>query len=197
MILNSNIFKIKKSNTKPHTGCLLISEPFLSEVYFQKSVIMIVEYDINGGMGLILNKPLELILNDLIVGLDDIQEIPIFCGGPVARDRLFYIHNLGDLIPGSIKIAENLYIDGDFETILSYLRNGNKIEGNIKFFLGYSGWDEEQLDKEIEDNTWIVTNNKGMNLLKPYNDMMWKDAILSLDGKYKHWLNFPQEPFLN
>lgn len=58
--------------------------------------------------------------------------------------RLFYIHTLGRIVSGSIEIAEGLYIGGDIEEILSYIRRGNTVEGHIKFFLGYSGWEAGQ-----------------------------------------------------
>lgn len=197
MILKTNLFKIQHNDLKPKAGCLLISEPFLNEVYFQRAVILMVECENTGGMGLVLNKAGELLLNDLIDGLENVEEIPLFCGGPVRRDRLFYLHTLGDIIPGSIKIADNLYIDGDFDVILSYLRSGNRIEGKIRFFLGYAGWEYDQLLKEIEDNAWIVAENKLNSLIENEGNQFWRNSLLTLDRKYHQWLNYPAEPFLN
>lgn len=197
MKLKTNLFKIQHSDLKPQAGCLLISEPFLNEVYFQRAVILMVECENTGGMGLVLNKAGEFILNNLIEGLEDVEEIPVFCGGPVRKDRLFYLHTLGEIIPGSIPIGNNLYIDGDFELILAYLRSGNQIEGRIRFFLGYAGWEYEQLMQEIEEDAWIVAENKLENILHHSGNEFWRDTLLTMDRKYHQWLKYPSEPFLN
>ncbi|MEG1587096.1 MAG: YqgE/AlgH family protein, partial [Bacteroidales bacterium] len=197
MILKPNLFKIQHSDLKPRSGCLLISEPFLNEVYFQRAVILMVECENTGGMGLVLNKPGDLLLNNLVEGLDKVEDIPVYCGGPVRRDRLFYLHTLGEVIPGSIQLGNNLYIDGDFELILAYLRSGNQIEGRIRFFLGYAGWEYEQLLQEIEEDAWIVAENKLESILQSEGNQFWRESLLTLDRRYHQWLNYPQEPFLN
>lgn len=197
MILKTNLFKIKHTNLKPHTGCVLISEPFLNEVYFQRAVVMIIEYQKEGGMGLVLNKPAGLILNELIEGLENVEEIPIFCGGPVRKDRLFYLHTLGDIIPGSVNLGDNLYMDGDFEMLLAYMRSGNPIRGRIRFFLGYAGWEYQQLIDEIEDDAWIVAENKGIPVFGSEGEEFWRASLRTLDHRYHQWLNYPKEPYLN
>ena len=198
MIINSDIFKIKSNNIIPQKGYLLTSEPFLTEKHFRRSVILIIEYDESGGMGLVLNKNCNITLNSLIEDLNCQEDIPLFCGGPVSKDKLFYIHKLGNIIPGSVKIAEDLYIDGDFETILSYIRSGNKIEGVIKFFLGYSGWEPQQLKDEIKDNSWVVSNDhKNLDILMNQDDNLWKKSLLNLNSTYHHWINYPLDPSFN
>lgn len=199
MIINSDIFKVLCNNIIPHKGCLLISDPFLHEKHFRRSVILMIEYEKIGGMGLILNKESSLTLNMVIENLNAKEEIPIFCGGPVSNDRLFYIHKLGNIIPGSIRIGENLYIDGDFETLLSYIRSGNKTEGIIKFFVGYAGWDYQQLNKEIEDKSWVVSKNTSkLDLLDAdKSKYLWKQSLLSLNNSYHKWINYPIDPSLN
>lgn len=197
MILKTDLFKIQHSDLKPQAGNLLISEPFLNEIYFQRAVILMIECEESGGMGLVLNKPGDLILNNLIEGLDDIEQIPVFCGGPVRHDRLFYLHSLGELIPGSIEVGKDIYIDGDFDMILAYLRSGNQIEGRIRFFLGYAGWEYPQLMEEIKEDAWIVAENHLDFLLEKEGNDFWRDSLLTLDKKYHQWLNYPAEPFLN
>ncbi|MEG1616998.1 MAG: YqgE/AlgH family protein [Bacteroidales bacterium] len=197
MILKTNLFKIQHSDLKPETGSVLISEPFLTEAYFQRAVILLVEYHTEGSMGLVLNKPTGVILNDLIEGLDTVEDIPVYCGGPVRHDRLFYLHTLGDLIPGSLPIGDQLYIDGDFETLLAYIRCGNKIKGRIRFFMGYSGWEHQQLLEEIRENAWLVAENKTLPDLSGEGDDFWRQTLMKQDRKYAQWLNYPKEPYLN
>lgn len=67
-------------------------------------------------MGLVINKQLPLLLNDIIMEFKYIDEIPLYKGGPIATDTLFYLHTLAD-IPGAISICKGLYLNGDFEEI--------------------------------------------------------------------------------
>ena len=198
MILKTNLLKLSHNDLQPESGRLLISEPFLNEIYFQRAVILMIEYTSEGAMGLVLNKSACIYLNDLLDELHQVSEkIPIYYGGPVHQDKLFYLHNLGELIPNSVKISEGLYIDGDFDIVKAYIRSGNTIEGHIRFFLGYSGWDYKQLQQEIEENAWLVAENRMPSLINQEGNQFWKDCLLTLDSRYQRWLNYPLEPFLN
>ena len=86
----------------------------------------------------------------------DLPDIPIYLGGPVASNRLFFVHALGDIIPNSVAINANLYFDGDFDVLKAYILNGHRITDRVKFFLGYSGWEKGQLKNEIISNSWAV-----------------------------------------
>lgn len=192
-----NIFQITHNDLLPAKGSILISEPFMQDAYFQRSVVLLTEHNEKGSMGFVLNKKLELIVNDFFPELDSFPEIPIYLGGPVSGDRLFFIHTLGDiLIPDAEKIADNLYFDGDFTALKRYIVNGHPVEGCIKFFLGYSGWTEDQLANEIEKNSWVVSPVHG-NLFGAGGDAFWKSSIASLGGKYKTWINYPKDPYYN
>jgi putative transcriptional regulator len=197
MILKPNLFKIQHSDLTPESGCLLISEPFLHEVYFQRAVILMIECELTGGMGLVLNKATNVCLNDLIEGLEHVAPVPVFCGGPVRRDRLFYLHTLGDLIPGAVDVGNGLYIDGDFNTVMAYLRSGAPTEGHIRFFVGYSGWDYDQLMQEIKEGAWIVAENRLDSLLDDEGNDFWQNSLKTLDKRFHQWLNYPAEPYLN
>ena len=129
-----DIFKIKHNDLRPEKGKILISEPFLQDAYFQRSVVLLVEHDHNGSMGFVVNKPTGLIVNDFFPELKKFPILPIYLGGPVSSNRLFFIHSLGPVIPDSVKIEENLYFDGDFEALKRYMLSGNPFNERIKFF---------------------------------------------------------------
>lgn len=196
MTYNDNIFKIEFNNVPPQKGSVLISEPFLQDSYFQRSVIFLTEHSDNGSMGFVLNKNLDIFLNDIIKGLEIDKKIPVFLGGPVNVDTLFFLHNL-DFIPDSYKVTDNVYLNGDFEFLKDYLNSGGKIEGKIKFFFGYSGWEEDQLIDELEENSWLVTAIPEKELLSTKNQKVWEKTLSSLGGKYKKWTQFPKDPALN
>ena len=192
-----DIFKIRHNNLAPEKGKILISEPFLRNIFFQRSVILLIEHNANGSMGFVLNKKTDLWLNDFIEGFDNIQQIPLYLGGPVSVDRLFFIHSLGDVIPDSIQIDDNLYFDGDFESLNYYLRSEKPVIGKIKFFLGYSGWTKSQLIEEINQDSWLVGRTSKREIMLSEDELLWKHAVELVGGPYLTWINYPKDPLLN
>ena len=194
----NNIFKITHNNLLPAQGSILISEPFLQDAYFQRSVVLLVEHNTQGSMGFVLNKKTDLIVNTFFPELEEYPEIPIYLGGPVSANRLFFIHSLGDLIvPDSVKIKDRLYFDGDFEALKRYIQNGHSIEGKVKFFLGYSGWTEGQLGNEINKNSWVVSHAAKENVLLADGESFWKNSLEQLGSNYEAWTKYPKDPYLN
>ena len=198
MATYTNIFKITHNNLLPAQGSILISEPFLQDAYFQRSVVLLVEHNTQGSMGFVLNKKTDLIVNTFFPELEEYPEIPIYLGGPVSANRLFFIHSLGDLIvPDSVKIKDRLYFDGDFEALKRYIQNGHSIEGKVKFFLGYSGWTEGQLGNEINKNSWVVSHAAKENVLLADGESFWKNSLEQLGSNYEAWTKYPKDPYLN
>ena len=196
MNIDSDIFKIQSNNVLPSRGRILISEPFLRDATFGRSVILLVDHTDEGSMGLVINKQLPLFLNDIIMEFKYLDEIPLYKGGPIATDTLFYLHTLSD-IPGSISISKGLYLNGDFDALKKHILQGNEINGKVRFFLGYSGWECEQLIQEIKENTWIIAKEDPSYLLDGEVKDMWKTALGKLGSKYETWSRFPQVPSLN
>ena len=192
-----DLFKIKHNNITPEKGKILISEPFMQDIHFQRSVILLIEHNTEGSMGFVLNKNTGLLLNDFIDGLEKVPQIPIFLGGPVSFDHLFFIHSLGNIIPDSIKIDDNLYFDGDFESLNYYLLGGQPVEGKIKFFLGYSGWTKNQLIGEIKIDSWLVGQSSSNEILLANGESFWEKSVKAIGGSYLTWLNYPKDPLLN
>ena len=198
MATYNNIFKITHNNLLPAQGSILISEPFLQDAYFQRSVVLLVEHNTQGSMGFVLNKKTDLIVNTFFPELEEYPEIPIYLGGPVSANRLFFIHSLGDLIvPDSVKIKDRLYFDGDFEALKRYIQNGHSIEGKVKFFLGYSGWTEGQLGNEINKSSWVVSHAAKENVLLADGESFWKNSLEQLGSNYEAWTKYPKDPYLN
>ena len=198
MATYNNIFKITHNNLLPAQVSILISEPFMQDAYFQRSVVLLVEHNTQGSMGFVLNKKTDLIVNTFFPELEEYPEIPIYLGGPVSANRLFFIHSLGDLIvPDSVKIKDRLYFDGDFEALKRYMQNGHSIEGKVKFFLGYSGWTEGQLGNEINKNSWVVSHAAKENVLLADGESFWKNSLEQLGSNYEAWTKYPKDPYLN
>ena len=196
MDIDSDIFKIQSNNVLPSRGKILISEPFLRDATFGRSVILLIDHTDEGTMGLIINKPLPIFVNDIIKEFKYIDDIPLYKGGPVATDTLFYLHTLAN-ISGAIPVSKGLYLNGDFDEIKKYILQGNKVDQHIRFFLGYCGWEGEQLNDELKENTWLVSKEDKDYLMNRDTKDMWKEALEKLGSKYEAWSRFPRVPTFN
>lgn len=197
--LDTSLFRINMPTGAPKPGVLLVAEPFLREEYFNHAVISLIEYARGrNSMGLVLNKPTGYTLGEAIEGIDTEIDIPIYCGGPVSCDRLFYIHSLGDELPGARRLSDDLYIGGDFESVKAYVNMGLPTDGLIRFFVGYSGWDSRQLEEEIENHVWaVVPQPANRDILHEDGDAFWYRTVRSMGEPYRHWLYHPLNPQLN
>ncbi len=178
-------------------GQLLIAEPsIIGDISFNRSVILLADHNSEGSVGFILNKPLEYTVNDLVPDIE--ANYSVFNGGPVEQDNLYFIHNVPDLITDSIEISNGIFWGGNFETTRDLLNSGVIKKDNIRFFLGYSGWDSNQLENEMQANSWIAMENNYKNSIfrKPTVDF-WKEQIVELGGEYLLWSNAPENPMLN
>ncbi len=191
-----NIFKADQPKLKPIKGRVLIAEPFLPGPYFNRSIILLTECNKEGAMGFVLNKSSDLYPDEVI---DDLFSFKgeLYLGGPVSSDTLFFVHRLGDRVPGSVKITGDLYWGGDFEVIKELINNDEATYQDVKFFAGYSGWGAGQLEEEIEENSWIVAKLDDAVVLDPNVDHIWEDTMSQLGDVYKAWTNFPENPSFN
>lgn len=182
---------------KIEKGHLLIAEPSITgDLSFSRSVILLADHNKNGSVGFIINKPLKYNINDLIPDIK--ATFKIYNGGPVEQDNLYFIHNIPDLIPNSIEISNGIYWGGEYEITKNLINNGKINKNNIRFFLGYTGWEEDQLETEMEESSWILTKNNYHNKIigkSAYH--FWKKQIMELGGTYQIWSNSPENPELN
>lgn len=194
MLLDLDIFTIE-NKLLPCNGRILIAEPFLPGDYFSRSAVLLVQSTEEGHVGFILNKPTDLQVKDLFKGFPDFES-QAFLGGPVSGDKLFFLHTLGDKIPESLQINDNLYWSGDFDHLISLIRAGLVAEDQVRFFLGYSGWSPGQLEAEIADRSWVVVESSVEAILSS-DENFWTESTQSIGGNALLWQNFPENPELN
>jgi len=178
-------------------GHLLIAEPsIIGDLSFNRSVVLLADHNAEGSVGFILNKPLKYTIQDLLPEIE--SNFKIYNGGPVEQDNLYFIHNVPNLIPDSIEISSGIYWGGDFELTKDLINTGILKKKNIRFFLGYTGWDSNQLESEMQANSWILTKNIYENkILGKASTHFWKEKIIELGGEYLIWSNAPENPILN
>lgn len=191
-----DFFKIQTNNVEPAQGKILISEPFTQGFYFSRSVVLLTQYDKNGAMGFILNKPIASEVPEVSSEMPNFNP-RIAIGGPVEQDKLFFIHTLGaELIPESEQIMEGLFWGGNYNVAKKLINDGLVDESQIRFFVGYSGWTAGQLDQEIKNDFWLVEKISKQKVMT-HKKNIWKEVLSSMEPKYQMWIDFPENPKLN
>jgi len=192
-----DLFNLAKLNKlAPEKGKFLISEPFMEDNFFKRSVVFLCDHNEDGSFGFVLNNILSINMQDVMEGFEAI-DFEVGFGGPVNSSNLYYIHTLGDILEDSICIQDGLYTGGNFEKLQTLINTGIVTDKDVRFFLGYSGWTAGQLEKEIQDNAWIVTNPTENNIINAKEKELWKNLLNDMGGKFKVIANFPEDPSLN
>ncbi|UXP31620.1 YqgE/AlgH family protein [Reichenbachiella agarivorans] len=181
----------------PNQGDLLISEPYLPDPNFERTVILLCNHGEDGSFGFVLNKEANLRFDDVIRDVDGFEE-KLYIGGPVQQDTLHFIHRSEDQEIGGKAIGGGLYWGGDYEMLLSKIKLGQLDSMDFRFFIGYSGWGQGQLQEEIQAKSWIVYKNvQASQILDIRTENLWKEALSKLGGKFKMFANYPSDPRMN
>lgn len=191
-----DLFAILPEDKIPGKGKILISEPFLPDTFFNRSIVYLTDHSSQGSVGFILNKKLDLQVSAVIEGFEGWDE-NLSLGGPVAPDTLHYLHNLGDLIPKSVLVEENIFWGGNIDSIRELIKTGKINKSQIRFFLGYSGWSAGQLERELKENSWVIAKVNSNIVLNNGGDDIWKKVLRGFKNKYKMWADFPDSPEMN
>lgn len=173
-------------------GRLLISEPFLNDLHFRRSVVLLCDHNDEGSVGFIINRLLSITSNEIVPDLLSIN-FPLFYGGPVEPNTLHFVHKIGDLIKGSREIAEGIFWGGDIETVNDLLNRKIASPDDFRFFVGYSGWASNQLDEEINEKAWWVTKENPDIVFDDDLENMWKKIVGTLGQDYAYMANSPED----
>lgn len=184
------------SHAQPRTGDILVSQPMLNDNFFKQSIVMLANHDEEGSFGFILNKPANIKLSDLNVGFPNF-DADLYVGGPVQMRSLFFVHSKGDLVADSLKVTDGVYWGGNIDQVKQMILQGEIAPNEIRFYIGYAGWQSGQLLSELAENSWIVLNARKQHVFGETHRNVWKNLVLSLGSEYADWINFPVDPNLN
>ncbi|MBJ6111201.1 YqgE/AlgH family protein [Hymenobacter sp. BT523] len=182
-------------------GTLLISQPFLGDPNFERSVVLLCRDEpAEGTFGLVLNRQTNLTLGDVLDLPAEVAEaagaLPIYVGGPVEPNTLHYLHRRADL-PGAVDLGQDVYWSGDFELLLGLLGSGVVSGDEVRLFAGYSGWSAGQLAAEMQGDSWIRHPASAGKVFTLASDAFWRDILREKGGRFKVLSNYPVDPRLN
>ena len=181
----------------PQKGDLLISEPFLPDPNFERTVVLLCEHNEDGTVGFVLNKPSILKFDEAVEGVDGFSNT-LYVGGPVEQDTLHFLHRSSFLLEGSNQITEGINWGGNYEQLISMINTRTIEQENFKFFLGYSGWAPGQLEEELSHKSWIVARKASPEQVFDIDPKeLWSHILKKLGGKFKMVANYPIDPRMN
>ena len=177
-------------------GSLLLATPMSEDPNFRRSVVLVCEHTPEGSFGLILNRPLELHLSEVLED-DELPPMRLGLGGPVQQNTLHFLHTFGEALGDAVDVLNGVYWGGDFEELKSLLRSGEATESNVRMLLGYAGWSAGQLEDEIGLEGWIVTPARPNLVFSDESTNLWRTVLRSMGGAFATMANFPDDPRLN
>jgi putative transcriptional regulator len=178
------------------TGTILIADPFLKDPNFKRTVVFLCDHESAGTFGFVINRRHNTTVADLLPDLEDCQ-FPVYYGGPVQMDALHFLHRCPDMISGGIEVTDGIFWGGNFEQVSILLQNNSLKQTQIRFFIGYSGWGEGQLEDELKEKSWLITQGNKKLVFHRDENLIWQDAIKQIGGEYKQIINYPIDPTLN
>lgn len=172
------------SDNKQHinlkAGICLLADPFMMDPNFRRSVVLISDYQKEGAVGFILNKPITMNIDSLVNGFPEFES-EVYYGGPMQTDTIHYIHTKGDLLEGSIEVLPGIFWGGDFAQLKALIENKLIGSNDIRFFVGYSGWSAGQLEAEMDIFSWLVAEGDPNYIFSDQDAALWK-TVLEKEG---------------
>jgi putative transcriptional regulator len=195
--MSSNFLDLDPDNAmSPGRGRLLVSGPFLSDPYFRRTVVLLCEHDAEGSFGFVLNRFIDTDISAIMENMPPVLS-RVSIGGPVQSGNLYYLHTLGPRVEGSISVVDGIHMGGDFEQLRSMLATDPKLGKHVRFFVGYSGWGQGQLSRELQERAWLVTKGSKRRVMNTQERDIWGETLRGMGGAYSPLANFPEDPTLN
>jgi putative transcriptional regulator len=162
-------------------GCLLVATPELLDPNFARTVVFILSHDADGSFGLVLNRPLDVTLFDVLDAPGEgADRLPVLRGGPVQPDMLQFLANG---LPNGRELLPGVSVGGDLDELLGHVRGG----GAVRAYAGYAGWSGGQLERETAEGSWVVAPARAGHVFEVPAEQLWVKVLRELGGRYT-WL---------
>jgi putative transcriptional regulator len=135
-------------------GKFLVANKSLQDPTFVETVVLLVDYDDNGALGVVVNRPTDVPLTAALPEVDELRKRKdlIFLGGPVARDRMVLLLRAAAAPPQSVQVFDQVYATGSLSALRSSIGHGE----SVRAYAGYAGWGPGQLDAEVARGDWLI-----------------------------------------
>lgn len=174
---------------------VLIAEPGQNSQFFKRAIILLVEHNEEGTVGYVLNNLIDIKLDEIIPDFPNFPAV-VSIGGPVSPNSIHFIHTLGNLVPDTHQVSDGLFWGGDFDAVKVLIEKNKITPRQIRFFIGYSGWGENQLDNELKENSWVVSELDVVQIMAGKDDL-WSRVVNQMGPRFKPWTIYPLNPTLN
>jgi putative transcriptional regulator len=176
-------------------GKLLIASPTLGDGNFSRTVVLIAAHDQNGALGLVLNRPSELVVGDAVERLAPVcaDFDRVYVGGPVEPGSVILLAEFADPTLAAV------LIDGDLG-LPSIDATANTLAGGVRrarCFAGHSGWGPGQLDAELAADAWIVAELDAEDPWTEAGPELWRGVLERKGGEYAIVARMPLDPSVN
>lgn len=188
-----DLLTVKQTEFKLEAGRILISTPHYNDAFFNRSVVLLTDYDKESCAGLIINRQLEYRVDQLVDGLRVRDQI--FLGGPVQPSALFLLHNFENC-PEASCIVPDVYV-GYSQTLLALIEHQAISTMRYKFLMGYAGWSPGQLEREIANNMWVIGSPTPDLIFNTPAKEIWSKSVRILGKEYEEWFRIPKYINLN
>ena len=177
-------------------GTILLAEPFMLDPNFKRTAVLVVEHNDEGSIGFVMNRPVDMRIDKLVEDFPEF-DAPVYYGGPVGTDTVHYLHNKGSLIAGSDEVLRGVYWGGDYEQVKVFIREGLLEPRDIRFFVGYSGWSERQLEEELELGSWVTAPMFANYLFKSPPRELWQRIMANKGSHFEAIAEMKEEARYN
>lgn len=177
-------------------GRLLVATPAIESGPFLRSVVFVLDHDADGALGVIVNRPLDSDVDDVLPDWAGLVNAPVclFDGGPVAMDSALALGVIANQLPplgwrqmaGRVGLVD---LDGP-------LPGTGELAG-LRVFAGYAGWAPDQLEAELAEGAWLVVDAHDNDLMSPQPEALWREVLRRQEGDLRFWTTFPDDPSAN
>lgn len=180
-------------------GTFLIASPVLSDPNFARSVVLLCEHNERGSMGLVVNRPTDAKLVDVVSGISVPlpPEERVYYGGPVQPEALLVLHRVAKSITGEQAIAAGMALGGDMQELIQLMVDPREPEDRVRVYAGYAGWGAGQLESELLQGGWITCSADARFVFDIESSEVWAEVLRSLGSEYAYLVNMPLDPRVN
>ena len=177
-------------------GKLLIASPALIDPNFHRTVILIAEHTGEGAMGLVLNRPAETLVADVVPDLSELADdgAPVYFGGPVASDSVIVLAEFDEPELAGVLLDDDLGFVGSEASEAGDLAGGVR---RARIYAGHAGWGPGQLEGELEEESWIIEPPQREEIFSEDADGLWSAVLRRKGREYALLATMPPDPSVN